>query len=146
MSEQWKQELTDAARECIRCEKICRANPISWSARGPDPRTEEGQKYLFESDAWQKAESKLWMLTDVEYDDKDALRAACWQWRYCKVMARKCCFIQLKFPKEGSRTAGDLMSNLHHAEATLMKLLGLENEYKSPCQYIEEQFPNLRKK
>ena len=59
-------------------------------------------------------------------------------------MARKCCYIQLKQPVFGSKAAGQLMANLHKAETHLFDVLGLSDEYKSPCEYIEEQFPKLK--
>ena len=99
---------------------------------------------MADAEAHKWAEMELWNLTDIEYDE-EPLYAACWQWRYCKVMARKCCWLQLKHPVEGSRMAGELMQNLHMAESNLMGLLGLMDEYKSPCQYLEEAFPGLKK-
>ncbi len=143
MNQHWFDKLKEAAREVIRTEKICRANPLSWSSRGPDPNTEEGRKYLTESDASHKAMAEFWMLTDCEYNTEEPY-AACWEWRYAKVMARKCCWYQLKQPILGSRKAGNLMSILHRAEAHLYDVLGLSEEYKSPCQYIEEAFPKLK--
>ena len=139
----WKEKLTVIARRCIETEKVCRAHPLAYSScphQGHD-----WAEYQVLSAEWQEAESDLWRATDVEYDDTDALRAACWQWRYCKVMARKCTYLLLKHGAKGSQLAGELMQNLHMAEMNLMGLLGLMGEYKAPTKFIEEQFPRLKK-
>lgn len=142
--DKWKEKLTTIAKRWIEAEKKCRANPCGWQSCAPRD-TPEWKEYAVLSAEWQEAEKDLWQVTDVEYDDKDPLREACWEWRYRKVMARKCCWFQLNCPYEGSRMAGELMRNLHNAEVHLMELLGLSDIYKCPCQYIEEQFPNLKR-
>ena len=137
----WKERLTVIARRCIETEKVCRAHPLAYSScphQGHD-----WEEYQVLSAEWQEAESDLWRATDVEYDDKDPLRAACWEWRYCKVMARKCTWYLLK--DGNSKWAGETMQKLHMAEMNLMGLLGVLNEYKAPTHYIEEQFPRLKK-
>jgi hypothetical protein len=138
----WKEELTAIAKRCIEAEKKCRANPCGWQSCGPRD-TPEWKEYAILSATWQDAESDLWRATDVEYDDKDPLRAACWEWRYAKVMARKCTWYLLK--DGNSKWAGETMQKLHMTEMNLMGLLGLLAEYKAPCHYIEEQFPRLKK-
>jgi hypothetical protein len=145
MNYHWLDKLKKAGAEVIRTEAICRANPISWSACGPVPGTPEGDKYIAEAAAHRAAEAEFWMLTDCEYDDDDPYKA-CWEWRYWKVQARKCCWYQLKQPLLGSRKAGGVMRKLQEVEEHLFAVLGLADEYKSPCEYIEEAFPNLKKK
>src|ERR1035437_1084363 len=93
----WKEELTAIAKRCIETEKACRSHPVAYRAF-IDTRSEQGQEYQKLSEAWQEAERDLWEITDVEYDDKDPLRAACWEWRFCKVMARKCCYLLRNYP------------------------------------------------
>ena len=139
----WKEELTAIAKRWIEAEKKCRANPCGWQSCSPRD-TPEWKEYAILSAAWKETESELWQATDVEYNDKDPLCAACWQWRYSKVMARKCTHLLLTRPIVGSKMAGELMQNLHMAETNLMGLLGVLNEYKSPNQYIEEAFPKLK--
>jgi hypothetical protein len=140
--DKWKAELTAIAKRWIATEKKCRAHPLAYSSC-IHPETERGKEYLRLSEEHQKAESELWMETDVEYNDKDPLRAACWEWRYWKVMARKCCHYQLTTGK--TDWAGQTMHSLHMAEVNFMGLLGLLDEYKSPCQFLEEAFPGLKK-
>jgi hypothetical protein len=125
-----RNRLTEIVKRWIAAEKACRANSCGYQSCPPRD-TPEWREYAILSATWQEAESDLWRATDIEYDD-DPLRAACWQWRYCKVMARKCCHLQLKYPNEGSRMAAELMQNLHMAEMNLVGLLGLLNEYKAP--------------
>lgn len=130
----FKERLTAIAKRYIEAERACRANPCGYQSCPPRD-TPEWIDYAILSAAWREAESELWQATDIEYDE-DPLRAACWQWRYCKVMARKCCYIQLKFPKDGSRMAAELMQNLHMAEMNLMGLLGLLDAYKAPLKKV----------
>ena len=139
----WKERLTAIAKRCIETEKACRANPCGWQSCGPGD-TPEWKEYAVLSAAWQEAERDLWQVTDIEYDDKDPLRAAAWEWRYWKVMARKCCWSQLT--TGNTYWAKETMRELHRAETHLMDLCGLSDLYKSPCQYLEEAFPNLKKK
>ena len=143
MNDYRKEQLIAAGREVIRTEKILRANPHSWAACHPDPDTPEGKAYKEQSDAYRKAESEFWMLTDCEFDDQDPLRSACWYWRYGKVMARTCTWHMQKYWT--TNHASFLMGELQAAETKLMKELGLLDEYKSPNEYIVERFPNLKK-
>ena len=137
-----KEGLIEISLRWIAAEKACRANPCNWQSCPPRD-TPEWKDYAILSARWQEAESELWMATDVEYDDKDPLRVAAWEWRYRKVMARKCTWYLLK--DGNSKWAGEAMQNLHMAEANLMGLLGLLNEYTAPSHYIKEQFPRLKK-
>lgn len=138
----WKERLTAIAKQCIEAEKKCRANPCGWQSCAPGD-TPEWKEYAVLSAAWQEAERDLWAITDIEYDDKDPLRAAAWEWRFRKVMARKCTWHLLH--DGNSKWAGEAMHQLQEAESNLMSLLGLSDLYKSPCQYIEEAFPGLKK-
>src|ERR1035437_5545722 len=121
----WKEELTAIAKRYIESEKACRAHPLAYSSC--PPLGHDGQEYLVLSSEWQVAADDLWRVTDVEYDDKDPLRAACWEWRYWKVMARKCCWYQLN--KGNTDEAAYTMQKLHSAEAKLMELCGVKDFY-----------------
>jgi|ERR1035441_5173606 hypothetical protein len=138
----WKEKLTAIAKRCIEAENKCRANPCGWQSCGPSD-TPEGREYVALCETWKEAESDLWQVTDVEYDDEDLLRAAVWEWRYWKVMSRKCTWHILK--DGNSEWAGDTMRQLQKAESHFMELLGLSDLYKSPIQYIKEAFPKLKK-
>ena len=131
MNIEWQAKLMAAAKRYLEADAVIRANPISLSACGPDLTTKEGWLYECQRNEFQSAESKLWMLTDCEYDDKDPLRAACWEWRYCKVMARKCCHYQLTTGK--TDWAAETMRKLSEAETNLMTLLGLYPKLKKLC-------------
>lgn len=145
MNTYWFDKLKEAAREVIRTEKAMRGNKWSWAACHPPQDTPEGLEYKRVSDEHRAAMAEFWMLTDCEYDTEEPY-AACWEWRYSKVMARKCCHLQSKNGLFGSTAAKELMKKLHKAEVHLYEVLGLSEEYKSPCQYIEEAFPNLKLK
>lgn len=136
-----KETLIETAKRYIETEKACRAHSLAYSSC--PPQGHDWHEYLILSTEWQEAVRDLWQVTDVEYDDKDPLRAACWEWRYWKVMARKCCWYQLS--KGNTDEASYTMQKLHMAEMNLMGLLGLLAEYKSPCQHLEEAFPGLKK-
>ena len=120
----FKERLTAVAKRYIEADKALRGNPLSWSSRGPDYSTPEGQEYRKLSLAHRAAVAEMWMITDMEYDDPDQnpLAAACWEWRYWGVMARKCCHSQ----RDGSTAwAVSTMRKLQEAETHLMELLGL---------------------
>ena len=136
----WKEALTAAAKWCIETEKKCRANPCGWQSCGPRD-TPEWKEYAILSEAWQQAEADLWRVTDIEFSD-DPLRAAVWEWRYWKVMSRKCTWYMKT--AGNSKRASETMQALRLAETHMMKLCGLEEFYKSPNQYIEEAFPKLK--
>jgi len=135
-----RETLIEIAKRYIETEKACCAHPLAYSSC--PPQGHDWEEYRVLSAEWQEAESDLWRATDVEYDDKDALRAACWEWRYAKVMARQCTWHILK--DGDTKWARNTMWKLHNAEAHLMELLGLSDLYKSPCQRIEEAFPRLK--
>jgi hypothetical protein len=92
---------------------------------------------------YREAEAEFWMLTDCEYDDETPYKE-CWEWRSAKVMARKCCWYQLKQPLLGQLKAKNLMRSLHDAEHKLFNAIGLQHDYKCACHYIEEKFPKLK--
>ncbi len=137
----WKEKLIQCAKAYIDANDALRNNPLSWKSCIPPSCTPEGKKYSILAEAYKNASSALWMITDVEYTDKDPLRAAAWEWRYWKVMARKCCWSQ--FTTGQTNWAAETMRKLHEAESKLMTECGLDN-YKSPCYYIERQFPDLK--
>jgi len=92
------------------------------------------------SEAHHKAVADLWMATDIEY--ANGFRAVVWWWRYWKVQARKCTHY-LQIGK--NQYAADVMKQLHTCEAAMVEACGLSELYRSPCSYIEEKFPNLKK-
>lgn len=118
--------LTKAVKDYTEAEHTLRSNPLSWSSRGPDYTTPEGQKYREENKAYRAALAELWMITDVEYDDKDPVAAACWEWRYWSVMARKCCWSQLTTGK--TDWAAETMQKLDEAGRHLLEVLGLPQD------------------
>jgi hypothetical protein len=139
----WKADIIRCAKAYIEANHAVRSNPCGWmSCHGPatDPVWAE---YFRLSDLYRKAASNLWMATDVEYGD-DPIANASWNWRYWKVMARKCCYYQ-KFIWT-DHMASKTMRSLHDAESKLMEVCELSELYKSPCHYIEEAFPNLKQK
>jgi hypothetical protein len=140
MNDQQKTELIDCFRKYIAAEKALRANGCGWKSwRVPGPEWDE---YVILTEKWKKAYSDLWMITEIEYSEKCELSRLCWNWRYYKVMSRKCTWLQLVF--QDSIGAGKFMKDLHEAELQLATACGLADEYKSPCQYLEEAFPGLR--
>ena len=138
----WQNELMACLKRCIETEKACRANPCGWMSCGRQD-TPQWRKYEVLRKAWKDVEAELWKLTDVEYDDQDPFRKAAWNWRYQKVMARKCCWYQKSVSTQ--TMASQLMRELDVAERELVEVCGLTDIYKSPNQYIEEAFPNLKK-
>lgn len=140
----WKANIIRCFKEYIDAEKDYRSNPISWSsAIMPHSGSPHWARYSQQSNRYKKATADLWMATDVEYD-VDGFRDSVWEWRYWSVMSRKCCWYQ-QFP-EKDHLAAETMKKLHNAELNLAAVCGLSDEYKSPCEYIEEAFPNLKKK
>jgi hypothetical protein len=97
-------------------------------------------EYKAQSDAHKQAQADLWMATDFEYDDSP-FRSAVWNWRYWKVMVRKCCWYQLNcsMPRKASR----VMSKKQRAEDELIRVCGLDDIYRSPCSYIKEKFEKV---
>ena len=135
-----KEHVTKLLRDCIIAEDVLRKNPWSWKACHPKPDSPEGIEYNRLHTILYDADAKLWMATDFEYD-KDGFRDIVWNWRYWKVMARKCCWFQ-RFGT--TYRAGRTMKKLHKAEEEFARVCGLLDIYRSPCSYIEEQFPNLK--
>lgn len=137
-----KEQVSDAFRAVILAEREARGNKWSWAAHHPDPDTPEGIEFERVSSALCKAQSKMWDQTDFEYDN-DGFRNVVWTWRYWKVMARKCCWYQKTMLS--TWRAGWTMRQLQQAEDDLVQVCGLQDIYKSGCEYIEEQFPNLKR-
>jgi len=138
----WRQrEIIAAAKNYIEANHAVRSNPCGWkSMRGPGNDPVWAEYYKLQN-AYQYAYSRLWMTTDVEYGN-DPIVDTAWEWRYWKVLARKCCHYQLTTGT--TKQAAEIMRNLGKAEADFFEACGLSEIYKSPCQYIEEAFPKLK--
>ena len=137
----WKANIVRCAKAYIEAEKAWRANPYglkAWHGPKSDPMWAE---YYRVSDAFHKAESDLWMASDIEYGD-DPIANASWEWRYWSVMARKCCHSMKT--TGNSDWAATTMSKLAEAEKNYMAACGLLGEYTSPNEYLEAAFPNLK--
>ena len=130
--------------ECLRIyiltENSMRKNPCGWKSCGPRD-TPEWREYKVLREQHDEATAKLWMATDIEYDE-DGFREHVWNWRYWKVMARKCCWYQTTH--HGTELAAGTMSNLAHAEAQFVEACGLTSIYITACEHIEAKFPNLK--
>lgn len=132
--------IVDCLRTYILAKDALRKNPTSWKSCHPLPDTEEGREYKRVRDIYERAESALWAATDIEYDDSD-FRDAVWNWRYWRVMARKCCWYQ----RFGTTfKAGQTMHRRQAAETRFVEVCGLSDIYRTANSYIEERFPNLR--
>ena len=130
-----------ALKRYIEAEKACRKNPCGWrSLHGPkeDPIWAEYYKLQDELVA---AEKELWYETEMEYGNCPIINA-CWDWRYWRVMSRKCCWYQ-KNPLTDYKAA-ETMRELDHAEYNMVRECGLLDIYKSSSEYIEEAFPKLK--
>jgi hypothetical protein len=131
--------VTEALRVYIVAEDALRKHPQGWLS-SPPPETPDGQEYMRLVDVAHDAAAALWMATDVEYSE-DGFRDRVWNWRFWKVMARKCCWYQ----RFGTTfKAAWTMRQLQKAEDRLVEACGLTSIYRSPCSYIEEKFPNLK--
>lgn len=136
-----RQPIIEAFKAVILAERPLRANKFSYAACRPDPSTPEGKEYHDLTEAYALAYSHLWRVTDFEYD-QNGFSDIIWTWRYWKVEARKCCWYQKKLLT--TWRAGWTMRKLHEAEWNFVQVCGLQNIYKSSCQYLEEAFPNLK--
>jgi hypothetical protein len=137
----YKVEIILALKRQIEAERACRANPCGWrSCHGPksDPVWAEYYKLR---DELTDADKELWHVTEMEYGGCPIINA-CWEWRYWSVMSRKCCWYQTN-PLTDYKAA-DTMRALAKAELDMVKACGLEEIYKSPNEYLEEAFPNLK--
>lgn len=126
MNEYALKSLTEAVKRYTEIEHILRTNPQSWSSCAVNEFTAEGQEYLKQSADYRAALAELWMATDCEYDSKDPVAAACWEWRYWSVMARKCCWSQLTTGK--TDWAAETMQKLDEAGRRLLEVLGLQQD------------------
>ena len=138
----WKINIIECVKNYIEANDALRKNPCGWTACHPSKDTPEGEEYYRLNENYQDAYSKLWMTTDVEYNE-DGFRDVIWNWRYWKIMARKCCWYQKLIPTY--HLAAETMRNLQDAENKLIEVCGLTEIYKSSSYYIEKQFPNLKK-
>lgn len=93
------------------------------------------------NDARNVAFSALWAATDFEYNE-DGFRDVCWNWRYWKVMARKCCWYQKNV--KTNHLAAQTMAEMSRAFAKMVEVCGLGEGFMSSCDYLEEAFPNLK--
>jgi len=135
-------EITKAAKVYIEANDAVRRNPCGYKSCHGRPDDPVWKEYYKLNEAYRKAYSDLWEATDVEYAE-DGFRDKVWEWRYWKVMARKCCWYQKSIITD--HMAAKTMRRLHLAEAEMMAACGL-SDYKSPCYYLEEMFPNLKSK
>lgn len=151
----WEQKIKCAQEEClpwkvgiILCAKAYLDAQHKWrshpyglqSFNGPATDPVWAEYYLL-SEAYKTASCNLWMATDVEYHDDDVAIAS-WEWRYWRVMSKKCCYYQQSMLT--SRLASDTMARLQEAEQRLMDVCGLAEDYKSWNHYLEKHFPNLK--
>lgn len=136
-----KEQITEALKEFIIANRELRNNPISWRSVKPYPTDPEWLTYSVQQSRYERAEMELWSVTDVEFAE-DGFRNLVWEWRYWKVMARKCCWYQT-VPLLGYK-AGRTMAELQRAEYNFVKACDLLAEYKPASAYIEEQFPKLK--
>jgi hypothetical protein len=132
---EYKEEVTKYLKEYIEAEKDLRLCPESWSSA-----PKRSAMYNAARSRFTRASKNLWHITDCEYGE-DGIRDKVWEWRYCSVMARKCCWHQLS--SGNTDEASKLMRALHKAEIELVTACGLMDIYQSPQQAIEKQFPNL---
>lgn len=131
-----KSEVIAAMREYILSEHAYRMRPEGWQSV---PRS-LSQEYLAIKERARAARSKLWEITDFEYA-QDGFRNFAWEWRYWKVMARKCCWSQ---SGGSTKWASETMSKLAKAEDNFVDACGLTDLYRAPSEYIERMFPKLR--
>lgn len=129
-----KNEIINALKEYIEAEKDLRSCPETWSS---SPR--RSAMYNTARQRFVRAEKNLWHVTDIEYDE-DGFRNIVWEWRYWKVVARKCCYYQLRQDYKSSKYT---MENLTTAEYNFVKVCRLENIWESPDQAIIKRFPEL---
>ena len=139
MNNALKKEIIDALREYIKANDASRKSPCGWQSCAPGD-TPEWKEYAILSEKYRQASSKLWEVTNVEYDENGFYEFV-WNWRYWKVMARKCCWYQ-RFGT--TYKAGKTMKKLAKAEFEFVQACGLESIYRSSCSYIEEAFPKLK--
>lgn len=139
--EWWKIDIIIALKRYILANTAFRNNPISWRSVMPHSSDPCYKTYSSQKKEYEEAYSNLWRLTDMEYTE-DGFRNLFWEWRYWKVMARKCCWYQTSIITDYK--AGKTMAALQKAEYDFVKACGLETEYVSACEHIEKQFPNLK--
>lgn len=152
--------VTEALRVYIEVNNLLCSNPQSIRS-SPPPDNDEGRAYRALRREYMAAYADLWAVTDFEYEE-DGFRDVCWDWRYWKVMARKCCWYQSHAyvpepdltPSNGFTlhrfdnqfdAAAATMKKLHEAEAAMVRACGLWDIYRPPCSFIEDHFPNLKK-
>lgn len=137
-----KDIITTALKEFILADRNFRNNPISWRSVMPHSSDPSWSTFSAQRDRYRRAQMELWAVTDVEFAE-DGFRNIVWEWRYWKVMVRKCCWYQT-LPLFLQWQAGHTMSKLQEAELNLVEVCGLMDEYKPASYYIEKQFPNLK--
>lgn len=89
---------------------------------------------------YRSATADLWEITDREYRE-DGLHDKMWNWRYAKVMARKCTFLLRGI--RGTTRAAKLMRKLDVAEKEFVQAFDLENIYENANERLKRAFPNL---
>ena len=131
-----KDKAAELLRAYILTEAACRNHSSAYLSSPPPPDLKEL------SDAHRAAAAALWMGTDFEYAE-DGFREIIWRWRYCKVMARKCGWMQRLGSTE---EAAQMMRELRAAERAFVLMCGLTGIYRTAGFYLEEAFPNLKEK
>lgn len=133
-----RKQLSDLFRACIEFEDARRKHPQAYKSSPPHGQDGDGYKILCR--AARNADAEFWSATDFEYSE-DGLRDVIWNWRYWKVIVRKCCWSQ----RNGStKWAGNAMASLQEAETKMVEVLGLSDIYRTGHSYLEEAFPNLK--
>jgi len=136
----WKAEIIRRFKIYVETQDALRNNPMSFSSVH-HPKNPKYPEFKKQSEEAQQAYSNLWMATDMEYAE-DGFRNFMWEWRYWKVMARKCCWYQKSIFTD--YMASKTMLNLQRAETNFAKVCGLSENYKPSSYYIEKAFPNLK--
>lgn len=138
-----QKQIISCLKDYILAEKELRENPISLSSSG-EGLSNSPKSIEYRHLCWTYAQTSmaLWIHTDIEYQE-DGFREFVWNWRYWKVMARKCCWSQRFGDTEWAKAT---MQTLQNAELELVKVCGLIDIYKTSCEYLEEAFPGLKMK
>lgn len=136
----YQQEIIEALKAYLEARHVVRMRPEGFSS--VHRKTPEYEEYRRLTEIEADAYSKLWRLTDREYDE-DGFRNFMWEWRYWKVMGRKCCWYQRDSANE-HHLASETMRKSAEAEERFVEACGLTEIYEPATFYIENAFPNLK--
>lgn len=136
----WEADIIRAAKEYVEAYHLYRMNPLGLCAYHGPKEDPKWAAYYQLQDAYYKAYGELLSATDVEYGNSEIANTA-WEWKYWKVMARKCTF---HIGQGESYKAKEIMDEVIRAEENFMKACGLEELYNSPLHYLEHHLPNLK--